>query len=173
MEHVGEIQLNVQPIIVDGTKNKAIQVLNAALALGPYDTDRERRTEAGNFYNNKISTLLLKAQYEAVAAVAVIEARKKLTQRIPLCLTIVGGGVFMNPPAAIKEAINSACNMVEESGVKNIDICLSAYQHGEADAYKTAHFEKAPVLNQDALARLARLSDYEDTAALKAEVFSI
>lgn len=162
-EHVREININVQRVGIDGTRNTAIQVLNASLALGPYDFAREARTKSDNQIIVEMSSVLLTAQYEAVAAVAIQEARKKPYLRIPLCLTLVGAGVFSNDVNAVKNAIGAACDFVEKSGVKNIDVCLSAYQHSEAEIFRTTHFCDAPVLDQEALSALSRLSDYDST----------
>lgn len=160
-KHVHEINLNVQRVGIDGTRNTVTQVLNAGLALGPYDFAREARTEFGNQVIIEMSELLLTAQYEAVAAVAVREARKKPNMRIPLCLTLVGAGVFSNDVGAVKKAIGAACDFVEKSGIKNIDVCLSAYQHSEAEIFRTTHFNDALVLDQETLSKLSRLSDYQ------------
>ncbi len=158
--HVHEIKLNVQQVGIDGTRHSVIQVLNAGLALGPYDFAREERTEAGNKIIAEMCAVVLKAQYEAVAAVAVREARINPEKRIPLCLTLVGAGVFSNDVDAVRNAISAACDFVEKSGVNNIDVCLSAYQHSEAEIFSTLHFRDAPVLDQATLSRLSKLSDY-------------
>src|SRR3990167_4354284 len=157
--HVEKIKLNVQRVGIDGTDQTAIQVLNSALALGPYDPDREKRTEEGNRAIREMSELLLTEQFKAVAAVTIKEARQNPWMRIPVIFTPVGGGVYSNEPDAIKAALRAACDLIEKSRITNIDVCLSAYQPGEADIFKSEHFLNAPAINQETLSRLQNLSN--------------
>lgn len=156
--HINEILLNVQRVGIDGTNQSATQVLNSALALGAYDDAREQRTEAGNRVIVQMSELLLTAQYKAVAAVAIREARLNPDQRIPVCFTAVGGGVFENNPEAIKTALGEACDLMERSGLSNIDVCFSAYQSSEAEMFGSKHFEQATIVTEEQLSQLSSLS---------------
>lgn len=159
-KHIHEVMLNVQRVGVDGTQHHVIQVLNSALALGPYDLARESRTEKGNNAISQMTELLLTAQYQAVAAVAVREAHLHPNVRIPVVFTPVGGGVFCNDAVAIKKAIDKGCDVILRSGVGNLDVCLSAYQPTEAEIYASDHFKNATMIDQNQLSQLSSLSEF-------------
>lgn len=142
-KNIGKLRLNVQRVRLDGTQSQeAIQVLNAAPALGVFDfeADAGKRTETGTQLLSEISKVFLTAQYEAVAAVAIAEARKNPTRRIPAVFTRVGGNMFGNDPAAIDSAIASAHHMIKNSKVPNIDVCLSAFFPEEVEACEKMSF---------------------------------
>lgn len=158
-KHINKIKLNVQRVELDGSKNSAVQVLNFALALGPFDDHAEERTETAKKYINEMCEILLIQEYKAVASVAIREARKHPEKEIPLSLTLVGGNMFGNSSESIKKGIEAACNTIRHSGVRNITPVLSAFFSENAALYKTGSFSNAPVLSEEDLAGLSRISD--------------
>jgi hypothetical protein len=160
--HVDEIRLNVQRVGIDGTQNTAIQVLNAGMALGSFDADGEKRTAFGKKAIFQMSNLLLTAEYKAVAAVAIAEAQKYPQKEIPVSFTLVGAGMFGNDKKAVSNGINAACELIAKSGMNNIVPCLSVYFPDEIAQYRTGYFDNAPVLNQEMLSKLSRLSEAKE-----------
>lgn len=160
--HVNEIRLNVQRVGIDGTQNTAIQVLNAGMALGSFDDHSEKRSASAQKAIFQMSNLLLTAEYKAVAAVAIAEARKYPEKEIPVSFTLVGAGMFGNDKQAVQNGINAACDLIEKSGVRNVVPCLSVFFADEVDEYRTGYFQNAPVLvGPEALSKLSRLSEAE------------
>lgn len=157
--HVNKIKLNVQRVELDGSKNSAVQVLNFALALGPFDDHGEERSETAKRHINEMCEILLIQEYKAVASVAIREARKHPEKEIPLSLTLVGGNMFGNSAESIKKGIEAACDTIKYSGVRNIIPVLSAFFSENAELYKTGSFSNAPVLGEEDLAGLHCISD--------------
>lgn len=134
-KHINQIVLNVERVPIDGVAGQtAIQVLNSGLALGGYDL--YHRTPEATGYLKEMTELVLSAQYKAVSAIAILEAQKNPEKRIPVSFTMVGGGAFGNDKVAIAKSVSQAIKLIKESGVNNIDICLSIYQASEIAAYK-------------------------------------
>lgn len=134
-QHIDKLILNVERVSIDGVPNQtAIQILNSGLALGDYD--KYMRTPENLPYLSEMTQLLMSAQYKAVAAVAILEAQNNPTKRIPLSLTLVGGGVFGNDKLAIAKAASEAIKFIKNSGVSTIDICLSIYTPSAIEQYK-------------------------------------
>ena len=109
-------------------------MLNSGLALGYYDLFH--RTPGASAYLVEMTELLLAAQYKAVSAVAILEAQQNPEKRIPISFTMVGGGAFGNDKIAIAKSISKAIKLINESGINNIDICLSIYNASEIEEYK-------------------------------------
>lgn len=158
-QHINEIKLNVQRVELDGSNNCAIQVLNFALALGPFDNHAEERSETAKEYIREMCDILLIQEYKAVASVAIREAYKHPEKEIPLSLTLVGGNMFGNSSESIKKGIEAACDTIRHSGVRNIIPVLSAFFSENVELYRTGSFSDAPVLSEEDLAGLSRISD--------------
>lgn len=158
-QHIDEIRLNVQRVKLDGTNHEAIQVLNFGLALGPFDQVANQRSPESQPYLREMCEIILIQEYKAVASVAVREARKHPEKVFPLSLTLVGGNMFGNPPESIKKGIEAACDVIRNSGTRNIIPVLSAYFEENVERYRTESFAHAPVLNEQDLERLQKMSD--------------
>ncbi len=159
-ENIQNIYLNVERVHIDDSDHTAIQVLNASLALGQCDTWVRQRTRAGIANLKSAVRVVLKAQYEAVAAVAIREAQANPGKRIPVVFTLVGGYAFGNDPEDIAEAFQAAMTLLENAGLDNIDVCLSIYSGNELAIYKGLlpdFFDKARTLTEGNLTGMATL----------------
>ncbi|CDZ77260.1 hypothetical protein BN59_01542 [Legionella massiliensis] len=134
-KHINKLVLNVERVAIDGVPDQtAIQVLNSGLALGRYAPFQ--RTPKAVVHLSEMTEILLGAQYKAVAAVAILEAQQNPGKRIPVSFTMVGGSAFGNDKKAIAKSVSQAIKLVRESGVNNIDICLSIFTTVELAEYK-------------------------------------
>jgi len=134
-KHINKLVLNVERVSIDGVLGQtAIQILNSGLALGYYDL--YNRTPEASAHLIEMTELVLSAQYKAVSAVAILEAQQNPEKRIPISFTMVGGGAFGNDKVAIAKSVSQAIKLIKESGVNNIDICLSIFKASEIEEYK-------------------------------------
>src|SRR3990167_6349602 len=139
-----------------GVDLSQIQVLNFAFALGEYDKNWSDKTDElycrtpeGLAYLKKAAQLLLTAQYNLVAQIAIEEARANPDKPIPVIFTLIGGGVFGNDLEAIKFALESACAQITQSNLSNLDVCISAYGQNDLKlAQSISYFQNAPILTQ-------------------------
>ncbi len=127
--HLDRLRVNVERINPELNPNKSmIQVIAFAFALGNYASPGFNRpveyTALQQGQLNVACSLLLNAQYRLIADIAIIEARNHPSKRIPLVLTLVGGGVFGNAPGAVDSAVAAAIRRVQKSNVSNIDVCV-------------------------------------------------
>lgn len=133
-KHINKLALNIERVGFDGVLGQSVvQVLNSGLALGYYDQYKRKPEDLK--YINEMSELLLTAQYKLVSAVAILEAQNNPDKRIPVTFTLVGGGVFGNDKIAISRALSQSIKFIQDSGVANIDICLSVYSATELNEY--------------------------------------
>lgn len=134
-KHIDQLVLNVERVSIDDVPGQtAIQVLNAGLALGAYDI--YTRTPEATEHLKAMTEFLHTAQYKSVSAVSLLEAQHNPKKRIPVSFTLVGGGAFGNEPIAIAKSLSQAIKLIHESGLNNIDICLSIYSSEELSQYK-------------------------------------
>ena len=184
-ENINKMSLNVERVHIDGCGNQAIQVLNSALAGGVYSL--YDRTDEGELLFLEMCKIVLTAQYEAVAAVAILEARANPKKRIPVTFTLVGGGTFGNPPEAIAAALKAAFTLLNESGSANLDVCLSVFEAEELKIYQknpdlSIFFENATEMDQDTLQKTKHLAPLQSVGggtfgnppeAIAAEAFTL
>ena len=161
--------LNVERVAIDGKPEQGvIQVLNSGIAIGR-QYDLPGRKDAATVFLSQITDILLGAQYQAVAKVAILEAQQNPKKRIPVIFTMVGGGAFGNDKEMIAKAISQAIAYIRKSGVHNLDICLSIFSPQEIEYYQTIVANKGeeyadlrellskPSLTQDKLEKLSAL----------------
>ncbi|RUR13357.1 hypothetical protein [Legionella sp. km772] len=149
-QHSNKIVLNVERVPIDGVSGQtAIQVLNSGLALGLYELFP--RSAEASAHLREMTEILLTAQYKAVSAVAILEAQQNPKTRIPIAFTLVGGGAFGNDKVSIAKSVSQAINLIKESGVDNIDICLSIFNASEIEEYKKIAAKGAEFANLRAL----------------------
>jgi hypothetical protein len=95
---------------------------------------------------------LLKHQYKAVAAAAVLQARASGC-RVPLVLTPLGGGAFRNPLHRIAEAMSVVQPIVAD---ENVDVILSIYNSDDLQSFQAvAGFANAPTNTMQDFERLS------------------
>lgn len=135
-EHKNSLLLNIEFTEFTQAQHAITQVLSAAMALGNYDTDAPHRKPENKIHLVDACRELLKVQYEIIAKLAVLEAKKSPERRIPLVLTAVGGGVFGNNRVAINDAISVAIQVVKEADVRNIDFAISVYAESDLSNYR-------------------------------------
>lgn len=134
-QHVDKLLLNVERVAIDGKPSQSvIQVLNSGIAIGQYDLPG--RNGDASVFLSQMTDILLGAQYQAVAKVAILEAQQNPNKRIPVIFTMVGGGVFGNDKKMIAKAISQAIAHIRNSGVNNLDICLSIFSANENKIYQ-------------------------------------
>jgi hypothetical protein len=78
----------------------------------------------------KLCTLLVEAQYRTIAQIAVLRSAEIQT-RVPPHLTLVGQGVFNNPPSVIKSAFQAVYDTVN-----GFDVDVYFHGYGDADMGK-------------------------------------
>ena len=96
----------------------------------------------------KLCTMLVEAQYRAIAQIAVLRSMH-IQDTVPLHLTLVGQGVFKNPPIVMESAFKAVYDTVKKFNVK-------VYFHGfsELDVTKIRDGFKftgitLPIINRD------------------------
>lgn len=172
-QHIHELLINVERIN-PALQHTCIQVLSFGLALGAYDFPMDdflrNQTRAYDVETQTqlslCSRTLLEAEYRFTAQVAITEALANPDKRIPLVLTMVGGGVFGNSPLAIASAIRAAEEEIMRSGVTNIDLCISAWTSVEINRYirflgqqKSLFGDKStPIIFESALKKTSELA---------------
>lgn len=142
-----DLLMNVQQARVDNAGEKDQQWITQlplfAFALNVVDygiSDAERKAIPG------LCQKLLELQYQAAARVAVLKSRA-LGRRIPLVLTPVGGGAFMNPPEAIRAAIESIGPIVANA---DVDVVLSVFDKRQVpDFQKISFLKDCPVITHE------------------------
>ena len=87
-------------------------------------------------YGEKICTVLVEAQYRAIAQIAAMRSLRTKGERVNLHLTLVGQGAFNNPQSVLKSALKAVYETVSyfdvdvfihgfsDSDVKKIDKSL-------------------------------------------------
>lgn len=189
-QHIHELLINVERIN-PALQHTCVQVLSFGLALGVYDfpiddsfRNQTRESDAETQAQLSLcSRILLEAEYRFTAQVAITEALANPDKRIPLVLTMVGGGVFGNSPFAIASAIKTAEAEIMRSGVNNIDLCVSAWKPAEIDRYskllgkhESLFADKnTPIIFESALQKtsvLAEAATLEQTAEFNPSFFS-
>lgn len=78
-------------------------------------------------WGGKICNLLVSAQYEAIAKLAVIQSVMR-SQTVPLHLTLVGQGAFNNPPEVMKSAFEAVAQAVKGY---NVHVYIHAFSPGD------------------------------------------
>lgn len=173
-QHIHELLINVERI--DPTvQHTNVQVLSFGLALGIYDFPIDDDLRSGTREHNQetqtqlalCSRILLEAEYQFAAYVAITEALANPEKRIPLVLTMVGGGVFGNSACAIAHALSAAETEIMRSGVTNIDLCISAWKPTEINQYmrllekeQSLFADKStPVISQNSLEKTTLLDE--------------
>lgn len=143
IENYQSIRMNVQQARVDGANERddhfVTQVLLCAPALnyylfrmfeGPWDRppSQSERDQMAEF-----SKAVLMPQFLALAKIAILKAEATGT-RIPLVIPLVGLGAFGIKKEVVVECIQSAIDLVRDSGA-SVDVVLSAYAEDEVVNY--------------------------------------
>lgn len=84
----------------------------------------------------RFARLVLEASYEATLLAAALEARE--TGNATVFLTLLGGGVFGNPPGWILGAIRRALGAAEAQGAGPLDVAIVSYGRSRADVRSLA-----------------------------------
>lgn len=110
------------------TGKRIVQVLTTALAIGC----SSQWNTADDRCMNVLCYEILKIMYEIIAKIAILEAQKTPDCRVPLVLTLVGGGIFQNSlQEAVLPAIEHAISIVQAANV-TIDIGVCVHTPEEA-----------------------------------------
>ncbi len=123
-KNIDKLRILPQWVMCEASGAYQLQVFNAAPSF-QWTKQPDNDTCAA-----KLSTLLVAKQYEVIAKMAVI---RSLTtgKKVPLHLTLVGQGVFNNPPAAIAEALNQVAD-----AIKSLNVSVYVHVYGQADEQK-------------------------------------
>lgn len=97
-KNINKLKVLPQWVMCESSRVYQLQIFSAA----PY-FQRARKNPAADIYGAQICNLLVAAQYEAIAKIAAIRAYLTDTS-IPLHLTMVGQGVFKNPPEVMTQS---------------------------------------------------------------------
>lgn len=127
-KNIDDLRILAQPILTEASGTKCIQVFAAA----PNNNDKYIGKDEARY---KIISLLVKAQYRAIAELAVIRAIKA-KQNIPLHLTTVGQGVFNNPKGIMEDALGEVDKVL--SGFGGVTLYIHGYYFQDSQLIESA-----------------------------------
>jgi hypothetical protein len=117
-----KFRILAQPVTAEATHASFFQVLSAAPSWQGQSPPRADSVEA------QMAALLVVSQYEAIAKLAVMKSL--LTrQETPVHLTLVGQGVFNNPPEIMTEALRRVAGIVK--GYPDVQVYVQSYSSHE------------------------------------------
>ncbi|MDR0740569.1 MAG: hypothetical protein LBF34_02555 [Puniceicoccales bacterium] len=125
--NIGQLRIQAQWVRCEESGTTQLQVFSAAPAFVTEHIDWNE-TDGPADYFRRISTVILCAQYEALAQMARLSRRS-------LHLTAVGMGTFNNPPEAFNAALGAALRVLEGSG---IEVFLHGYSLGDIEKWNRA-----------------------------------
>jgi len=127
-QNLPKFRVLVQPVTAEATHTNFFQVTSAAPSWQGQPAPRSDSLEG------QMASMLVVPQYEAIAKLAVM--RSLLTgKKTPVHLTLVGQGVFNNPPEVMTEAIGRVAAIVK--GYGNVQVFVQSYS--SHDPVRRAH----------------------------------
>lgn len=135
VSHLDELRILPQWVIQETTGRKNLQIFSAAPSF------QGAGMPTPDSYAGKISSLLVANQYEAIAKLAII---RHISTRKPVNVhyTLVGQGVFNNPPEVMTEAFRRVANVAK--GYPDVHIYVHGYDV-KAQTLIRAHVDKTLV----------------------------
>ena len=124
-QHGETIKINIENVY-NGSVDY-VQILAAAFDLSKCRNMPAEQQQACT----EAAASFLKIQYKITAQAAIAYASENPSIRVPLVLTLVGGGVFENPKEAVMSGVMEAIDEVQQSKLTNINIILSCYKRDE------------------------------------------
>ncbi len=140
-QNIGKLAVLPQWVMCESSGAYQLQVFAAAPSFQGAQQPKDGSCAA------TLSTLLVAKQYEAIAKMAVI---RSLTtdERVPLHLTLVGQGVFNNPPSVIEEALNLVARAIKSY---RVDVYIHVF--GQADKQKLMNALRHPKFELKSMTR--------------------
>ena len=121
---IEKMEILPQWAIYEATGKVQLQVLAAAPSYQGAGTPAYLSTEG------QICDLLVSTQYEALAKMAVIMS-VLMNKEIPVHLTMVGQGVFNNPPEVMKSSLEKVAQVIK--GYPKVRVFIHAHSSNEQD----------------------------------------
>ena len=129
-ENVGEIKFLSQWVKCGKDGVKQLQVFNAAPSFQAlYPSPNWEKTDNRTNLLKEICEIIVASQYKALGKVAAIMSKQAENPPVALHLTLVGQGVFKNPPEVMKTAMQAVADEIEGS---NVQVFVHGYKAEEA-----------------------------------------
>ena len=119
--NIGEFKFLSQWVKCEGTGKKQLQVFSAAPSFQGAYIDWSK-TDARTNLLKEICKVIVINEYKSIAQIASLRS-KQVDEPVSLHLTLVGQGVFNNPPEMIQELVETIKKELENTNVK-------VYLHG-------------------------------------------
>lgn len=136
-QNIENLEILPQWAMCEPTGAWQLQVFAAAPSFQGASTPKEGSE------GEKLCAILVAAQYEAIAKLAVIMS-VKMNKVVPLHLTMVGQGAFRNPPSVIKVALAKVAAVIK--GYPRVQVYIHAFTDKGEETVRAAQDDSLFVL---------------------------